>query len=1405
MTTLSIWVEISRIMAVMCLVTALAAVTAAVILLVHEELADRLRGTLKTGLRRRTGILMLTAAGVWILVIGQTAFAAEAAGTESGDPVVSEQEPETEAGEPVSTAKEQETGRAEPEKGEEEPENGQEGQNMDSRAPEVSVEMERDVSRDESGTVYCRADNAGVHVRFADEGQEDTGIVFYQIVLADTRGKEIRREGSAKEKVVEIEIAAEKAASLSEGEIRVTAQAEDACGNKGTAELSFILDMTAPIGEIHYRGRTGGFLYEEHAEKEVYFASDVEVFLEINELCGGQKLEADPESYGLVRMTEEPERVDVDGRFVIREDGKSRFGAYGRDLAGNALVVREFFEPEVTAAEGSLPDGSAQDGQPDFESCRPCSVIVRDTVSPVFTAQVSMPAGNPAGIDDRYGIVYYGSDPAQYPEGEPAITASFRVKDQNTDPGRIQLRTAYAPVPEGVCCEDVLPEWKDSQEEECRVSEEDGGEGAPGQVLLTLQRFPGSESTPDGVYRFGIAGTDRAGNPIVPEAPEEGDGHFGLVCENAEEGVFMTGRKVVDTRAPGGELRVENENGEVYCRMTADAGRWESDETVFRPFRREKSAEVAYSAADISPVSVSFRLVSTAGEGNDAPPDGGSTGAGGSFGGSGEGRIFVRGGQIFRIEDLIMKDRAGNATALPAATGNIYLDTAAPAVDIEAPAVKVRAVPEITSRSPDGRPLYGGPVSLEIFASDPDRTHGGSGLKDVHLEIKIEGETAREETLFQEEEFGGTTAYEYYDRITVPASGRWESNEIEVTVTAQDRAGNRSDPEAGGVFRFGTDVTGPQVSVSYDNNEVRNGRYFDRVRTAAVAVRERNFDSGKIQVKAPGAIAGEWIRGAAGEPDLWTMEVRFSLDGAYTLEVSGQDALGNPASAVYAGEAPQEFVIDRTPPLVEVLWDNNDVRNGQYYNRERRATIRVTDLSFDERMVKTEPFARPFRKVSETEEERTAGVVPVYEADIPFTEEGEWTLRCICADLSGNAAAPVPEEAFIIDKTAPRLFFDKGTVQEREACGTGISPVLRCEEENPAPGSFSVRWDNLTAGGRLLEFRRGAGGEAVLPDPPRERAADGACLLSGTACDLAGNRTMVRRNLCVNRFGSLYDISEDEKTLEMINDYYTEAGDPFVIAEYNVSPVTERQITLYKNGSAIVLEEGKDYSVTEERRGVGYKYLYRIDPSAYSGEGKYSFLVESEDETGNYSSSPGRFTSGSDYTASFAVDRTPPSVRLSGVDTQRKKFVADSLAVRLVPSDNMELGGLDIELTDDRGETVLSKRIGKEELREIMDKNSGEVPFVIRASGKWQTLRAFAVDGAGNRSVKIEGLGKTEEAGSGSENRGDAGPDDAGYRVLVNANLLVHLYRSGILPAAAFLALVWAIHFGYSVYKHTLA
>lgn len=311
-------------------------------------------------------------------------------------------------------------------------------------------------------------------------------------------------------------------------------------------------------------------------------------------------------------------------------------------------------------------------------------------------------------------------------------------------------------------------------------------------------------------------------------------------------------------------------------------------------------------------------------------------------------------------------------------------------------------------------------------------------------------------------------------------------------------------------------------------------------------------------------------------------------------------------------------------------------------------------------------------------------------------------------------------------------------------------------------------------GGELLR-------RAVLPNLPEERTADGICVLTGTACDLAGNRTIVRRNLSVNRFGSLYDISEDEKTLEMIGTVCTEAENPVVIAEYNISPLTERQITLFRNGNGSVLEEGKDYAVEEETGASGMKYVYRISPAAFSKEGRYSILLESEDETGNHNSSAGRFTTGAGYSPSWAVDRTPPVVRITGVDMEQSKFIADSVPLRLIPSDNMELSGMEIEITDDRGILLETYKYDEEELTRIMDENGGEIPFEIRARGEWQTMRATAADGAGNRS------------------------SEAAYRILVSSNLMVHLYSSGILPAAAFLGLILAIRFSYSVYKHTLA
>ena len=72
-----VWGEICRVMAALCLVTALAAAASAGILLVREKLTERLSGEWAAGSGRRTMILTAAAVCIWILVIGQSAFAAE--------------------------------------------------------------------------------------------------------------------------------------------------------------------------------------------------------------------------------------------------------------------------------------------------------------------------------------------------------------------------------------------------------------------------------------------------------------------------------------------------------------------------------------------------------------------------------------------------------------------------------------------------------------------------------------------------------------------------------------------------------------------------------------------------------------------------------------------------------------------------------------------------------------------------------------------------------------------------------------------------------------------------------------------------------------------------------------------------------------------------------------------------------------------------------------------------------------------------------------------------------------------------------------------------------------------------------------------------------------------------------
>ena len=72
--------------------------------------------------------------------------------------------------------------------------------------------------------------------------------------------------------------------------------------------------------------------------------------------------------------------------------------------------------------------------------------------------------------------------------------------------------------------------------------------------------------------------------------------------------------------------------------------------------------------------------------------------------------------------------------------------------------------------------------------------------------------------------------------LTVDASKN-NGNNITIEVNAEDNAGNKSSARR----ELAIDKTKPEITVSYDNNDVANGKYFKANRTMTVSYKERNF------------------------------------------------------------------------------------------------------------------------------------------------------------------------------------------------------------------------------------------------------------------------------------------------------------------------------------------------------------------------------------------------------------------------------------------------------------------------------------------------------------------------------------------------------------------------------------
>lgn len=190
---------------------------------------------------------------------------------------------------------------------------------------------------------------------------------------------------------------------------------------------------------------------------------------------------------------------------------------------------------------------------------------------------------------------------------------------------------------------------------------------------------------------------------------------------------------------------------------------------------------------------------------------------------------------------------------------------------------------------------------------------------------------------------------EYYEFIfEIPADVQ---GDYEITVSATDNAGNKSDYNR--IDRFSVDTAVPFITVTFDNNQSKNGNYFGSKRTATVTVTDRYFDATQTPIAINSTDNGDKI--AAPSQSGWSKQnskyeqsctIDFSKDGKYSFTVDTTDLSGKKSSQYKVSD----FIIDNTDPTIKLYINNEEVKDGENraYIDEVVPKVVVEDTNFSQ-------------------------------------------------------------------------------------------------------------------------------------------------------------------------------------------------------------------------------------------------------------------------------------------------------------------------------------------------------------------------------------------------------------------------------------------------------------------------
>ena len=413
---------------------------------------------------------------------------------------------------------------------------------------------------------------------------------------------------------------------------------------------------------------------------------------------------------------------------------------------------------------------------------------------------------------------------------------------------------------------------------------------------------------------------------------------------------------------------------------------------------------------------------------------------------------------------LYLEDKAGNKTYMTS-NGAIY-DTENPT----APVITITTADPVAGVSDPGIEIFNSDVDFNISVEDPEVNGTYSGLASVSYEIKNNGKVTQEGN-FNEDLKPVNMEKRLSRDLTVDASKN-NGNNITIEVNAEDNAGNKSSARR----ELAIDKTKPEITVSYDNNDVANGKYFKANRTMTVSYKERNFYEKGItfDVSTNGGVLQEGIS-LEDLNKINGITVKFQKDSqsgrklkelsdervnTYTIlfdagstngdmdysivpHITDATALVNENVEYGDSKAPEKFTIDKKAPVISMAYSaegetinpgGNEVSR-VYRNKTITATATIEERNFsnsnsfseDPKQMNLTYEALNFQGSKVNTENYTGAAntrgewsTNVYTRTKTFTfsQDANYTLGLVYRDLAGNEAV-YDTRYFTVDKTAP--------------------------------------------------------------------------------------------------------------------------------------------------------------------------------------------------------------------------------------------------------------------------------------------------------------------------------------------------------------------------------------------------